>query len=140
MKCEWHFSIGADRTSAAINVNLPVGSQIFVASDSSLWEVILPINGAGTAVSINTVYLTATPKLTKINKGGTYKVEEFDEPASPTGTVTLAHMPLGGITGVHVSLNGSALKPTTDFTIAGTTITIVSPDYGYDRIIVAYTY
>ena len=129
----------ADRTAATIGSNLPVGTQVFAIADSSLWAVTIAIDGATTPVTVNAAY--AAGKLTRINKGGTFIVQQFDAVADVAlPTYTLTNTPFGGLSGVSVSLNGAVLKATKDYTYAASVITFTIPVYTYDRISVAYTY
>ena len=67
---------------------------------------------------------------------GTFTVDSFEQVAVPT-TFTLTATPKTGAS-LLVSLNGQELKLTTEYTIAGTTLTIVIPTTQYDKVTVSY--
>lgn len=121
----------ADRTTA-FGQNLPAGTQIYVLSDSSLWQAKVGI--------INTATIdTALPDLILINRSATYRVETFEALLVP-GTYTLANSPITNTVGVTVFMNGAALRPITDYTSSGTTLTIISSQSQYDKFVVSYTH
>ena len=70
--------------------------------------------------------------------------ESFEESnASTLNPFTLSHAPVPASdrSAIRVSLNGVTLTPdVTNYTIAGTTLTIVVPILGYDNIVVTYNY
>lgn len=121
-----------DRTTA-FGQNLPAGTQIFCLSDSTLWQAKVGI------VSTKTI-TTALTSLELINSSVNYTVEQFEAVTVPSSTYTLAYAPKIATTGVTVMMNGAALRPTTDYTSSGTTLTINSVQSQYDKFVVSYTY
>jgi hypothetical protein len=112
--------------------NIPAGTQIYVVSDSTLWQAKVGI------ISTQTVN-TAFADLILINRTSNYRVETFEALASP-GTYTLLNTPITPTTGITVMMNGAALRPTTDYTSSGTTVTILSGQSQYDKFVISYTY
>ena len=113
--------------------NLPAGTQIYVVSDSTLWQAKVGIDSSYTIT-------TALNFLELINSSVNYTVEQFEAVSSPSVTYTLAYTPKIATTGVTVMMNGAALRPTTDYTSSGTTLTIISAQSHYDKFVVSYTY
>lgn len=113
--------------------NLPAGTQIFVVSDSTLWQAKVGIRDTA---RVN----TALASLELINSSTSYMVEQFEALTVPSATYTLAYAPRIATTGITVMMNGAALRPETDYTSAGTTLTIVSAQSEYDKFVVSYTY
>ena len=121
----------ADRMTA-FGQNLPAGTQIYVVSDSSLWQAKVGI--------IDTARInTALADLILINRSVNYRVELFEALLAP-GTYTLANTPITNTIGITVMMNGAALRPTLDYTSSGTTLTIISNQSQYDKFVVSYTY
>ena len=121
----------ADRVTA-FGQNIPAGTQIYVVSDSTLWQAKVGI--------INTATIdSAFPDLILINRSVNYRVETFEALLVPS-TYTLANSPITNTTGVTVMMNGAALRPITDYTSSGTTLTIISSQSQYDKFVVSYTY
>jgi len=116
--------------------NLPAGTQIYCISDSTLWQAQV---GIASTLTITTA-LASTPKLILINRSTSYSVEQFEAAPTPSPTYTLAHSPMKNTTGVTVTMNGAALRPTDDYTSSGTTLTIVASQSEYDKFVVSYTY
>jgi hypothetical protein len=125
----------ADRTTA-FGQNVPAGTQIYCISDSTLWQAKV---GIASTFTITTDLAATTPSLVLINRSTNYSVESFEAGSTP-GTYTLAHDPMTSTTGVTVTMNGAALRPTTDYTSSGTTLTIISSQLQYDKFVVSYTY
>jgi hypothetical protein len=121
----------ADRVTT-FGQNLPTGTQIYVVSDSSLWQTKVGIEGTKTVT-------TAFADLILITRSANYKVESFEALAQP-GTYTLAFAPITNTTGITVMMNGAALRPTLDYTSSGTTVTIISSQSQYDKFVISYTY
>jgi hypothetical protein len=121
-----------DRTTA-FGQNLPAGTQIYCVSDSTLWQAKVGI------VSTKTI-TTALLQLELINSSVNYFVDQFEAATTPSTTYTLAHTPLKNTTGINVMMNGAALRPTTDYTSSGVTLTIVSAQSEFDKFVVSYTY
>ena len=117
--------------------NLPAGTQIYCISDSTLWQAQV---GIASTLTITTA-LAATPsKLVLINRSTNYSVEAFEAVSVPSATYALAHYPMTNTTGVTVTMNGAALRPTTDYTSSGLTLTIISSQLEFDKFVVSYTY
>jgi hypothetical protein len=112
--------------------NLPAGSQIYVLSDSTLWQTKRSILSS---LTITTAY----NDLELINRSAIYSVESFEAGLVPS-TYTLANIPIRLTNGITVMMNGSALRPSTDYTCLGTTLTIISSQLQYDKFVVSYTY
>lgn len=112
--------------------NLPAGSQIYVLSDSTLWQTKRSILSS---LTITTAY----NDLELINRSAIYSVESFEAGLVPS-TFTLANIPIRLTNGITVMMNGSALRPSTDYTCLGTTLTIISSQLQYDKFVVSYTY
>ena len=112
--------------------NIPAGTQIYVVSDSTLWQAKVGI------VSTKTIN-TAFADLILINRSVNYSVETFEALLVP-GTYTLANTPITPTIGLTVMMNGAALRPTTDYTSSGTTVTIISSQSQYDKFVISYTY
>jgi|ERR1017187_4165703 hypothetical protein len=125
-----------DRTTL-FGQNLPVGTQIFCVSDSTLWDVIVPV---GTGLNITTAI--AANSLDLVNGDSKYFSQVFEAAGAVAagGTYTLTHTPITNTTGVTVLMNGAALRPTTDYTTSGVTLTIVGTQLTYDKFVVSYTY
>ena len=121
----------ADRVTA-FGQNVPAGTQIYCVSDSTLWQAKVGIGSASTITS-------ALANLILINSSVNYSVETFEALLVP-GTYTLAKTPLTATTGITVMMNGAALRPTTDYTSSGVTLTIISSQLQYDKFVVSYTY
>jgi len=120
-----------DRVTA-FSQNIPAGTQIYVVSDSTLWQAKVGI------VSTKTIN-TAFADLILINRSVNYSVETFEAQLVP-GTYTLANTPVTPTIGLTVMMNGAALRPTTDYTSSGTTVTIISSQSQYDKFVISYTY
>jgi hypothetical protein len=112
--------------------NLPAGSQIYVLSDSTLWQTKRSILSS---LTITTAY----NDLELINRSAIYSVESFEAGLVPS-TYTLANIPIRLTNGITVMMNGSSLRPSTDYTCLGTTLTIISSQLQYDKFVVSYTY
>ena len=130
----------ADRTTL-FGQNMPAGTQIYVVSDRTLWQAKI---GIPSTLSIDSALaaLTATTPidyLVKINSNVSYFVQSFEAAATPT-TYTLTYLPLIPTTSITVMMNGAALRPTTDYTSDGVTLTIISAQSEYDKFVVSYTY
>jgi hypothetical protein len=125
----------ADRTTT-FDQNLPAGTQIFCESDSTLWQV--GINGVAGTLSIT----TGRSSLVFMNKEVLFTLDQFEAVANVTGpgTYTLSFTPSKATTGVTVMYNGSALRPTTDYTTSGTTLTINADQKKFDNLVVSYSY
>jgi hypothetical protein len=119
--------------TTAFGQNLPAGTQIFCVADSTLWQ-------AKSGISSTLTITTASALLELINNSVNYTVEIFEAAATPLATYTLLKTPRIATTGVTVAMNGAALRPTTDYTTSGTTLTIVSAQSEYDKFVVSYTY
>ena len=127
----------ANRTTAT-DENLPVGTQIFAIADSSLWQVIVALP---TGTTVDVAYAASPAKVTRVNKGATFKVFQQEQGAIP-GTITIPSTPFGPVnddSNISVSLNGVVLK-FTEYSVAGAIVTISIPQYQYDRVSIAYTY
>jgi hypothetical protein len=112
--------------------NLPIGTQIYVVSDSTLWQTRFGINLTGTITrSLDSLML--------INNSSNYIVDKFEAASTPT-TYTLTYMPKIATTGVTVMMNGAALRPTIDYTTSNKTLTIISSQIQYDVFVVSYLY
>ena len=116
----------------AFGQNIPAGTQIYVVSDSTLWQAKVGIASTATIT-------TALTSLILINRSVNYGVETF-EAASTPGTYTLTNTPITDTIGLTVMMNGAALRPTTDYTSSGVTLTIISAQSQYDKFVVSYTY
>lgn len=112
--------------------NLPAGTQIYVLSDSTLWQ---SKRGILSTKTITTAY----DDLELINRSAIYSVESF-EASSPSSTYTLLNIPIRETLGITVMMNGAALRPMTDYTCSGTLLTINSSQLQYDKFVVSYTY
>jgi hypothetical protein len=113
--------------------NLPVGTQIYVVKDSTLWQVKLGIRDTA-RVS------TSLDRLELINNSANYMVDKFEAADSTTKTYTLTFMPKIATIGVTVMMNGAALRPTFDYTTDGHTLTIINAQSQYDAYVVSYIY
>jgi len=112
--------------------NIPIGTQIYVMSDSTLWQAKTGIvKGESVNSKINDLLL--------ITNSSFYFVDQFEAAATP-GTYILTYVPKINTSGVTVMMNGAALRPTTDYTSLGTTLTIISAQSQYDKFVVSYTY
>jgi hypothetical protein len=121
-----------DRVTA-FGQNIPAGTQIYCISDSTLWQAKVGI------ISTKTI-TTALNQLELINSSVNYLVEQFEAASTPSATYTLGKTPRIATTGITVMMNGAALRPTTDYTSLGTTLTIISAQSEYDKFVVSYTY
>jgi hypothetical protein len=118
--------------TTAFGQSLPIGTQIYVMSDSTLWQSRFAINSTGTITrSLDSLML--------INNSSNYFVDQFEAASTPT-TYTLTYMPKVGTTGVTVMMNGATLRPTLDYTTSGKTLTIISSQLQYDVFVVSYVY
>jgi len=126
----------ADRVTP-FGQNLPAGTQIYCISDSTLWQAQV---GIASTFTITTALAATVSKLILINRSTSYSVEAFEAGSAPSSTYTLAHAPMTNTTGVTVTMNGAALRPTDDYTSSGTTLTIISSQSEYDKFVVSYTY
>lgn len=117
--------------------NLPAGTQIYCILDSTLWQAQF---GIASNLTITTALAASPPKLILINRSTSYSVEQFEAAGTPSTTYTLAHYPMTNTTGVTVTMNGAALRPTTDYTSSGLTLTIISSQLEFDKFVVSYTY
>jgi hypothetical protein len=122
-----------ENRTTAFGQNLPAGTQIFCESDSTLWQA---NDGIASTETIN----SARAFLVLINKEVLYTVDQFEAAVTPSTTYTLAFTPITATTGLMVTMNGAALRPTTDYTSSGTTLTIVKGQKKYDTFVVSYTY
>lgn len=118
--------------STTFGQNLPAGTQIYVLSDSTLWQ-------SKRAILSTKTITTAYNDLELINRSAIYSVETFEAGSTP-GTYTLANIPIRETLGITVMMNGAALRPNTDYTCSGTTLTIISSQLQYDKFVVSYTY
>jgi hypothetical protein len=116
----------------AFGQNLPIGTQIFVLSDSTLWQTAAPI------ASIKTID-NSYGDLVLINRSAKYYVESF-EAASSSSTYALTYHPVLGTGGITVMMNGAAIRPGTDYTCLGKILTIISSQLQYDKFVVSYTH
>jgi hypothetical protein len=121
----------ADRITS-FGQNLPAGTQIYVVSDSTLWQAKVGIASTATIT-------TAIANLILINRSVNYSVETFEAAATP-GTYTLSKIPITDTIGLTVMMNGAALRPTIDYTSSGVTLTIITSQSEYDKFVVSYTY
>lgn len=121
----------ADRVTA-FGQNVPAGTQIYVVSDSSLWQ-------AKVGIVTTATITTAFGDLILINRSVNYRVETFEALLVPS-TYTLSYTPITNTTGITVMMNGAALRPTSDYTSSGNTLTIISSQSQYDKFVVSYTY
>ena len=128
----------ADRVTA-FGQNVPAGTQIYVVSDSTLWQAKIGI-GSGLSIDTALAALPAIDYLVKINSNVSYFVQSFEAANPPIATYTLTYTPLMPSTGITVMMNGAALRPTTDYTSSGVTLTIISAQSEYDKFVVSYTY
>ena len=119
-------------TITAFGQNLPTGTQIFCVSDSTLWQAKA---GIASTLTIN----TAKHLLVLVNKSVNYIVDQFEAGSTP-GTYSLTYIPKVATVGVTVAMNGAALRPTTDYTTLGSTLTIISAQSEFDKFVVSYTY
>jgi hypothetical protein len=118
---------------SAFRQNLPIGTQIYVVSDSTLWQVKVGIKDtARIKYSLSSLEL--------INNSANYMVDKFEAVAIPTLTYTLTYMPKIATTGVTVMMNGAGLRPTIDYTTDGHTLTIIIAQSEYDVFVVSYVY
>jgi hypothetical protein len=113
--------------------NLPAGSQIYVLSDSTLWQT---KRGIITTATITTAY----NDLELINRRAIYSVETFEASSPSSSTYTLLNSPIKQTLGITVMMNGAALRPTTDYTCSGKVLTIAASQLQYDKFVVSYTY
>jgi len=116
----------------AFGQNLPAGTQIYVLSDSTLWQTKVGIVSTAT---ITSAYLD----LILINRSANYFVESFEAP-SGSSTYELSYFPVRGTMGITVMMNGAALRPGTDYTCLGRILTIISSQVQYDKFVTSYTY
>ena len=116
----------------AFGQNLPAGTQIYVLSDSTLWQTKI---GIVLTKTINSAY----DDLILINRSVNYLVESFEAP-NTSSTYTLTYHPVKGTGGLTVMMNGAALRPGIDYTCLGTLLTIISPQSQYDKFVVSYTH
>jgi hypothetical protein len=116
----------------AFGQNLPAGTQIYVLSDSTLWQT---KKGIVSTATITTAYLD----LLLINRSANYLVESFETPATP-GTFFLSKHPVFGTGGVTVMMNGAALRPGIDYTCLRNVLTIISSQLQFDKFVVSYAY
>jgi hypothetical protein len=116
----------------AFGQNMPIGTQIYVMSDSTLWQTRFAILKTKTIT-------TALNDLMLINNSANYFVDKFEAAQSST-TYALTYMPKVGTNGVTVMMNGAALRPTLDYTTDGKTLTIITSQLQYDVFVVSYVY
>lgn len=129
----------ADRTTT-FGTNLPVGTQIYCVSDSTLWEVKLTTGCASTR-TITTALAAGPAELVLINRATSYTVETF-EYAGGAQTFTLTQIPQTATLSLTVAVNGATLRPTTDYTSAAKIVTIAATQVlsAFDKVTISYTY
>lgn len=115
--------------------NIPAGTQIYCVSDSTLWQA-----KVGIASTYTVTTAVAANYLELINSTVNYMVEQFAAASTPSATYTLTKTPRIPTTGITVMMNGAALRPTTDYTSSGLTLTIIPAQSEYDVFVVSYTY
>jgi hypothetical protein len=118
---------------SAFRQNLPVGTQVYVVSDSTLWQVKVGIRDTARI-------WTSLDRLELINNSANYMVDKFEAVDITTKTYTLSYMPKIATIGVTVMMNGAALRPTLDYTTSGHTLTIINAQSEYDTYVVSYVY
>lgn len=121
----------ADRVTA-FGQNVPAGMQIYVVSDSTLWQAKVGIATTATITS-------AIADFVLINRSVNYSVETFEALLVPS-TYSLTNTPITDTIGITVMMNGAALRPTIDYISLGTTLTIISVQSQYDKFVVSYIY
>jgi hypothetical protein len=119
--------------TTAFGQNLPIGTQIYVMSDSTLWQVKNVGLGDTARIDYNLINLEL------INNSANFMVDKFEAISSPS-TYALTYMPKIATIGVTVMMNGAALRPTLDYTTNGHTLTILTSQLQYDNFIVSYIY
>jgi hypothetical protein len=120
--------------TTTFNQNIPIGTQIYVMSDSTLWQA---RKGIAKTESVS----SAIDDLILINNSVNFWVDQFEATGTiPSSTYALTYYPKIQTTGVIVMMNGAALRPTTDYTTLGHTLTIISVQSQYDVFVVSYTY
>jgi len=119
--------------TTAFGQSLPIGTQIYVMSDSTLWQVKNVGLGDTARIDYN------LKNLELINNSANFMVDKFEAIANPT-TYTLTYMPKIATIGVTVMMNGAALRPTSDYTTSGHTLTIITSQLQYDQFVVSYIY
>jgi hypothetical protein len=119
--------------TTAFGQNLPIGTQIYVMSDSTLWQSRFGIYQTSTVT-------TALDSLMLINNSVNFIVDQYEATDSTTKTYSLTYMPKVGTIGVNVMMNGAALRPTSDYTTLGKVLTIITSQLKYDVFVVSYTY
>ena len=90
--------------------------------------------GSGLGISESGNTITITNSVT----GKTSSTEKFEEDDGTPTAHSLAHTAITA-QGCRVSLNGATLNPT-DYTLTTTTITLNSPVYQYDAVVITYYY
>lgn len=117
----------------AFGQSLPIGTQIYVMSDSTLWQVKNVGLGDTARIDYN------LKNLELINNSANFMVDKFEAASIPT-TYTLTYQPKIATIGVTVMMNGAALRPTSDYTTSGHTLTIITSQLQYDQFVVSYIY
>lgn len=118
--------------TTAFGQSLPIGTQIYVMSDSTLWQTRFGIDSTGSITrSLDSLML--------INNSANYIVDKFEAALTPT-TYQLTYTPKVGTIGVTVMMNGAALRPTVDYTTLGDILTIIISQLQYDVFVVSYIY
>jgi hypothetical protein len=113
-------------------------------STGSAWGSSLALDTDGT-LAANSDTKLATQKATKTymdaHAGGGTAVRD-ETPSGSLNSInqlfTLAHTPLSGT--LDIFINGVRQRVTTDYTISGTTVTIIVPPRSYDSIAADYRY
>ena len=118
--------------TTAFGQNIPAGTQVYCVSDSTLWQAKVGI--------ASTLTITTGINYLELISSTIYFVQQFAAASTPSATYTLTHTPKIATTGLTVVMNGAALRPSTDYTSLGTTLTIVSAQSEYDVFVVSYTY
>lgn len=119
--------------TTAFGQKLPIGTQIYVMSDSTLWQVKNVGLGDTARIDYNLINLEL------INNSANFMVDKFEAISSPS-TYALTYMPKIATIGVTVMMNGAALRPTLDYTTSGHTLTIITSQLQYDQFVVSYIY
>jgi len=119
--------------TTAFGQSLPIGTQIYVMSDSTLWQVKNVGLGDTARIDYN------LKNLELINNSANFMVDKFEAASIPT-TYTLTYQPKIATIGLTVMMNGAALRPTLDYTTSGHTLTIITSQLQFDQFVVSYIY
>lgn len=134
-------SIAAIETnvSTQLSTGTVTGTTYGITSDGSVDDVVLPAandTDAGLMTAADKTKLDGIEEGAEVNY--TMITESFEE---ASGTATAHNLSQTALTsnGCRVSFNGATLDPS-DYTFTSTTITVNTPVFQFDKVVITYTY